>query len=97
MARAVLRFGQHDVSAHFEFDAGSSIHEHFHPQDEVWNVIEGELEIAIDGVVQRLGPGVVGIVPPNTPHSVKVIAGGRAIIVDYPLREIPQGSTSGDG
>jgi mannose-6-phosphate isomerase-like protein (cupin superfamily) len=36
--------------AHYEFAAGSSIHEHFHPQEEVWDVIEGELEIAIGGV-----------------------------------------------
>jgi quercetin dioxygenase-like cupin family protein len=72
--------------AHYEFDAGSSIHEHFHPQEEVWQVIEGELEIVIAGVAQRAGPGFVGIVPPNTPHSVKAISNGKAIIVDYPLR-----------
>jgi hypothetical protein len=33
--------------AHYEFDAGSSIHEHFHPQEEVYHIIEGELELAI--------------------------------------------------
>jgi quercetin dioxygenase-like cupin family protein len=69
--------------AHYEFDAGSSIHEHFHPEEEVWQIVEGELEITIDGVTKRVGPGSVGIVPSNTRHSVK------AIIVDYPLREHP--------
>ncbi len=39
--------------AHYEFDAGASIHEHSHPQEEVYEVIEGELEITIDGVTQR--------------------------------------------
>jgi unsaturated pyranuronate lyase len=34
---------------HYDFDRGSSIHEHFHPQEEVWSVIDGELEITIDG------------------------------------------------
>ncbi|HXB67293.1 MAG TPA: cupin domain-containing protein [Candidatus Acidoferrales bacterium] len=72
---------------HYEFDAGSSIHEHFHPQEEVWQIIEGELEITIGGVTQRSGPGSVGIVPPNTPHAVKAISSGRAIVVDYPLRQ----------
>jgi len=72
--------------AHYEFDAGSTIHEHHHEQEEVWNVIEGELELTIDGVVRRAGPGVVAIVPPNTPHSVRALSGGRAIIVDHPLR-----------
>ena len=75
--------------AHYEFDAGSSIHEHFHPQEEVYHVIEGELELAIGGVAQRLGPGFVGVVPANTPHAVKAISSGKVIIVDYPLREAP--------
>jgi len=73
----------------YEFDAGSSIHEHFHPQEEVWNIIEGELEITIDHVSQRLGPGFAGVVPPNAPHAVRAISDGKAIIVDYPLRELP--------
>jgi quercetin dioxygenase-like cupin family protein len=73
--------------AHYEFDAGSSIHEHSHPQEEVWQIVEGELEIAIDGVAKRVGPGFVGIVPSNTRHAVKAISSGKAIIVDYPLRD----------
>ena len=40
--------------AHYDFDAGSSIHEHFHPQEEVWQVIEGELEITVGGVSRKL-------------------------------------------
>jgi mannose-6-phosphate isomerase-like protein (cupin superfamily) len=30
--------------AHYDFARGSSIHEHHHPQEEVYEVIEGELE-----------------------------------------------------
>ena len=75
--------------AHYEFDAGSSIHEHFHAQEEVYHIIEGELELAIGGVTRRLGPGFAGVVPSNTPHSVKAISSGKVIIVDYPLREAP--------
>src|SRR4029077_888602 len=51
--------------AHYEFKRGSSIHEHFHLQEEVYEVIEGELELTIDGVKQVAGPGMVGIVPSN--------------------------------
>jgi quercetin dioxygenase-like cupin family protein len=72
--------------AHYDFDAGSSIHEHYHPQEEVWEVIEGELELTIEGVAAIARPGRVAIVPPNVRHSVKAITSGRAIIVDYPLR-----------
>jgi quercetin dioxygenase-like cupin family protein len=74
--------------AHYEFDAGSTIHEHFHPQEEVYEIVEGELEITIGGITQRAGPGVVGIVPPNTLHSVRAISDGKVIVVDYPLRDI---------
>ena len=38
--------------AHYDFKRGSSIHEHFHPQEEVYEVMEGELELNIDGVKQ---------------------------------------------
>jgi quercetin dioxygenase-like cupin family protein len=75
--------------AHYEFDAGSSIHEHSHPQEEVYEILEGELEITIDGVTQRSGPGLVGIVPPNTLHAIKAISSGKVIVVDYPLRTPP--------
>lgn len=73
--------------AHYEFDAGSTIHAHSHEQEEVWNVIEGELEVTIDGAARVAGPGQVAIVPPNTLHSVRALTDGRAIIVDHPLRE----------
>ena len=72
--------------AHYEFVRGFSIHEHFHPQEEVYEVIEGELEVTIDGLAQVARPGVVAIVPSDAHHSVKALTDGRAIIVDYPLR-----------
>jgi len=72
--------------AHYDFVEGASIHEHFHPQEEVYEVIEGKLEITIDGVAQIVQAGIVAIVPSNVRHSVKALTDGRAIIVDYPLR-----------
>ena len=74
--------------AHYDFEAGSTIHEHAHPQEEVWQVLEGELEITIGGVTNRVGPGFVGIVPPDTAHFVKAISDGKAIVTDYPIREM---------
>ena len=74
--------------AYYDFEKGSSVHEHFHPQEEVWQVIEGELEVVVDGVAQITGPGMAAIVLPNVPHSVKAITSGKAIVVDYPFREL---------
>jgi quercetin dioxygenase-like cupin family protein len=72
--------------AHYDFVRGASIHEHFHPQEEVYEVTEGELEVTIDGVAQIARPGLVAIVPAGVRHSIKALTDGRAIIVDYPLR-----------
>ena len=36
---------QNMTFAHYDFTRGSSIHEHFHPEEEVYEVIEGELEV----------------------------------------------------
>ena len=72
--------------AHYEFDQGASIHEHFHPEEEVYEVLEGELEITIDGAPHAARPGLVAIVPPNTRHSVKALTNGRLIVIDQPAR-----------
>jgi quercetin dioxygenase-like cupin family protein len=77
---------QNMTFAHYEFTRGASIHEHFHPQEEVYEVIEGELELTIEGMTQIAKKGFVAIVPANARHSVKALTDGRAIIVDYPLR-----------
>ncbi len=72
--------------AHYDFVRGSTIHEHFHPEEEVYEVIEGELELTIGGVTQIARPGVLAFVPSGVPHSVKALTDGRVIIVDSPAR-----------
>ena len=72
--------------AHYDFTGGASIHEHFHAEEEVYEVIEGELEVTIDGVAQIARAGLVAIVPSNLRHSVKALTDGRVIIIDYPAR-----------
>lgn len=77
---ATMTFG------HYIFEKGADIHAHSHDQEEVWNVIEGELEVTIGDRKQVAGPGCVAIVPPNTEHTVLALTNGKAIVVDYPLR-----------
>jgi quercetin dioxygenase-like cupin family protein len=72
--------------AHYDFVRGASIHEHFHPEEEVYEVIEGELELTIDGESYIARPGIVAIVPANARHSVKALTDGKTIIVDHPAR-----------
>ncbi|HZY98144.1 MAG TPA: cupin domain-containing protein [Candidatus Baltobacteraceae bacterium] len=72
---------------HYEFDEGAIIDEHAHPQEEVWHVIEGKLELTIGGETFVAAGGFVAIVPPNTAHAVKALTAGKAIVVDHPIRE----------
>jgi quercetin dioxygenase-like cupin family protein len=72
--------------AHYDFKSGASIHEHSHPEEEVYEVVQGELEVTIDGVAEIARPGRIAIVPANSRHSVKALSDGRLIVIDYPPR-----------
>ena len=65
--RARIFHSQNMTFAHYEFDAGASIHEHRHAQEEVWNVIEGELEITVDGVARVVGAGMAALAGSRRP------------------------------
>ena len=75
-----MTFAYYTVAAH------AWIHEHSHPYDEVWNVIDGQLEITIAGETRVAGPGCAAVIPPDAPHSVKALSDVRAIVVDHPRR-----------
>lgn len=81
--------------AHFTFTAGAAIHEHSHPNEEVWTVLEGELQVTVGGETLVASPGLVAIVPPNTAHSVRAVTDGRAIVTDSPVRVDRSGGRRG--
>lgn len=87
-------FDSEDMSfAYYSIDAGAPLHEHSHSNEEVWNILSGDIEITIGGDVFRAGAGSVALVPPNTAHSVRAIAASVVIVVDTPLR----GEVGGSG
>ena len=71
---------------YYDVDEGSSIHEHFHEQEEVWHVVEGKLEITLDGEKCIVSRGNAAVVPPNTKHSVIALSNARVIIANHPVR-----------
>lgn len=84
---------QHMTFGYYRVKAGSTIHEHHHANEETWHVIEGELEVTIGNETRIAGPGCVALVPPNTPHSVRALTDGHAIVVDHPRRTAIRGET----
>jgi mannose-6-phosphate isomerase-like protein (cupin superfamily) len=52
--------------------AGGAPHPpHHHAHSEMWLIREGTIEITINGVNHRLGPGGVGFVRSNEEHGIK--------------------------
>ena len=62
------------------------LHEHDHPAEEVWHVIDGRMAITVQGVEQVLEAGGAAIVPAGVPHSARALSACRAIVADHPVR-----------
>jgi quercetin dioxygenase-like cupin family protein len=68
-------------------DEGASFPEHQHPHEQTVNVLEGELELVVEGQAHRLTPGRVFVIPPNVPHFGRGITPCRVLDVFAPVRE----------
>lgn len=49
-------------------------------------MLEGELDLTVNGVTQVARPGAAAVVPSHARHSARGLTDGRAIIVDSPAR-----------
>jgi quercetin dioxygenase-like cupin family protein len=62
---------------------GAHVHTHAHPNEEVWHVVEGALELTLGAETQIVHAGGAAIVPADQPHSARALEPTRAIVVDY--------------
>jgi quercetin dioxygenase-like cupin family protein len=51
------------------------------------NVVEGVLELTIEGETQRLEAGMVAVISPEVRHAGKAVTECHIIDVFYPVRE----------
>jgi len=70
-----------------EIDEGATFPEHKHPHEQVVNVLEGILELTVNGEVARLEAGDVYVIPPDAPHSGRALTACRVLDVFAPVRE----------
>jgi quercetin dioxygenase-like cupin family protein len=70
-----------------EVDAGAAFPEHQHPHEQIVTVLEGELELVIDGAAHRLKPGTVFVIPPDVRHSGRGITACRVLDAFAPVRD----------
>ena len=80
---------------HAKLEAGVLLPEHAHHNEQVVNVIEGELELTVDGETYSLVPGTSMILEPNVPHSARAVTDCRVIDVFHPVRKDFAGTSFG--
>ncbi|HEX9653067.1 MAG TPA: cupin domain-containing protein [bacterium] len=73
--------------AYWQIKAGSALPQHSHHHEMVVNVIDGKLELTIDGESQIIEPGRIAIIPSHVRHSARALTDCQVIDVFYPVRE----------
>lgn len=82
--------GRHDISqanheavtARADFQPGAQVPKHTHPGEEVGYILEGELELTIEGKPpQKLKAGETFFLPANTVHTAKNVGKGTAAVL----------------
>jgi len=85
--RARFVHGLNMTLAYWEIDAGAALPEHSHPHEQVSNVLSGEFELTVAGESYLLKPGLIFMIPPDTPHAGRAITACRIMDVFHPVRE----------
>jgi quercetin dioxygenase-like cupin family protein len=65
----------------FAFDEGQGLSEHTAPFDALVYVVDGKVDISIEGKPSRLKAGDMIIMPANKPHALKAIERFKMMLV----------------
>ena len=87
-ARTKTFWGEHMLLSLVEVDANALVPLHTHPHEQGGIIVEGELEMGVDGEVKLLKPGDMYIIPGNVEHYAKA-HDVKAVALDIfsPVRE----------
>jgi|SRR6266511_3221945 len=77
---------EHMTFAYYEIDAGAALHAHSHANEEVWHIIEGELDLTLGEETRCVRAGYAVVLPAGTTHAVAAKRWCRAIVVGHPAR-----------
>ncbi len=64
----------------FSFAADQGLSEHTAPFDALVHVLEGEVEVRIDGTPFRLGPGDAIRMPAHRPHALRAVTAFKMVL-----------------
>ena len=87
-ARTKTIWGEQMLLSLVEVDANALVPLHTHPHEQGGIIVEGELEMGVDGEVKLLKPGDMYIIPGNVEHYAKA-HDVKAVALDIfsPVRE----------
>ncbi len=80
---------------HVRIDEGALLPEHSHYNEQVVNVVEGVLELIVEGKNHTLKPGKVFVLEPNVVHSGRALTECKVVDVFHPARKDFGGSNFG--
>jgi quercetin dioxygenase-like cupin family protein len=78
---------EHMTFSYTEVAAQGSVHRHRHLEEEVWHIIEGDVEMSLGDATRVVHAGEAVVVPSDVEHSARAVTAFRAIVVDFPLRD----------
>ena len=87
IARRTLNWGEQAMLLQNNFNAGSSVPEHAHSNEQISYVVEGSLVVEMSGTTYTLNAGDSILLPSNVSHSAAAPSGAVVIEVFAPPRE----------
>jgi quercetin dioxygenase-like cupin family protein len=76
------------VTARADFQPGAAVPKHTHPGEEIGYILEGEIELQVEGKpVQKLKAGDTFFLPGGTVHQAKNVGKGSAAVLSTYLVE----------
>jgi quercetin dioxygenase-like cupin family protein len=82
---------EHEANLSFfvvHFPPGRGPKKHRHPYEETFIILEGEIEVMVDGQSDRIGAGKIAIIPAHTWHEFKNCSDKPLLLVN--LHPVPK-------
>lgn len=70
-----------------DIEKGAILPAHSHVHEQTTQIIEGQLEMTIDGVTQILEPGTITLIPSNVIHGANALTDCKVVDIFSPVRE----------
>lgn len=67
----------------FELDPGKALGRHVDSAEEILLVLDGAIEVSVNGEQRRMAAGELAVVPGGTPHHVRHVGASVARIVGF--------------